>query len=164
MCSQRIQGVLRKYTFGTAMINKLKYYERLLKKNEAIRQRTVAVGVAFGLILLFVLLSLHQEYSNGLTLLLATGGIMVLVSVTLFVIMLIRFDVFRKTNNQHLISHGYAQGIGLYTLISGIPAAWLLNFASKRFDAFAILAVLVILSAIVIGMETLQAKSTIREG
>ncbi len=82
------------------MINKLKYYERLLKKNEAIRQRTVAVGGAFGLILLFVLLSLHQEYLNGLTLLLATGGIMVLVSVTLFVIMLIRFDVFRKTDNQ----------------------------------------------------------------
>ena len=146
------------------MINKLKYYERLLKKNKAIRQRTVAVGVAFGLILLFVLLSLHQEYSNGLTLLLATGGIMVLVSVNLFVIMLIRFDVFRKTNNQHLISPGYAQGIGLYTLITGIPAAWLLNFASKRFDAFTILVVLVILSAIVIGMETLQAKSTIRKG
>ena len=145
------------------MINKLKYYERLLKKNEAFKQRTVAVGVAFGLILLFVLLSLHQEYSNGLTLLLATGGIMVLVFVTLTIIMLIRFDAFRETDNQHLISHGYAQGIGLYTLVSGIPAALLLNFVSKRFDAFAILVVLVLLSAIVIRKETVQAKSKIRE-
>ena len=89
---------------------------------------------------------------------------MVLVSVTLFGIMLIRFDVFRKTNNEHLISHGYAQGIGLYTLISGIPAAWLLNFLSRRFDAFVILVLLVILSGVVIGVEALQAKSQIRKG
>ena len=80
---------------------------------------------------LVVAISLHLSFDNLLTAVLEVGAIVFLVGATLVKAMISKFRLYKKTNQQHLISHGYAQGVGLYAVLSVIPAIWLTANTAK---------------------------------
>ena len=133
------------------------------KRYKALDKFVIPFFVLVSLTYLGGSLFLHQKFSNLLTLVFATGGIMFLVFMTLVIVLFIRNDIYEKTNNQHLISHTHVVGITICTMASAVPAFLVLLFITKYFDYLAIFLALVILSVVVVGLDTLNTRRTFRE-